>query len=594
MGGFDKTSGNEGQQKESYLDGAIDAVWRRDPNATEPQAQDYLKQIIKTVPLFMGGRVALAGAALTHALDQAKPGDDLGTQLLDGSLGAAKGAGTKAMFDKIGSWDMSFVAKGLGMGMTARTLEVGLSRETYLHDGQFSLRHARSTMMDALGQKQLVADAAIAGIGFGALRGMNRAGLTGVMESRLGGTVLAGTVFGGSAGAFQEFQRQSAQGKFDPVAIARESLIHAGIGSVSAAPGGLQAGLRLHRSDLGPFDPAQTKANFERMHSPVEKTAPVYEPSNPNARYANQMEAFQQGRKAVERPVVEYSITGHDTKMIIPKEFDWSLQRLRAIRETASQPMTLQNFFSVGSARLKLDAHQYRGRYLPEDLIAGLDMTPNSSLIKQFTVTGERHPYAHQVRGHGSNGVLGEAFTKQRELVFYKPPRGWRPEEITVHEWAHLQHDAHSRAFAAFHGALKLEEYGWDSRSNAKLNVKENWGYNSEPLLGADRRAFETMVERAPIRSTVMGRALEESLATLPVERRDANYHRLLERAQYIRQHAEPKARDALRQIGTTRGNNTEHQVAGDVVLEYLSGRMNDKRAQEVLERGWQYDQYRE
>lgn len=585
---IDRSQNSDNKQHGSYLDGAIDAVWRRDPNATGPQGQDYLKELIKTVPLFMGGRVALAGAAALNAFDQAKPEDSAGTQLLDGALGATKGAAMKLMFDKIGGANVNFVAKGVGMGLTARTLEVGLNRNSYLENGEFSFTHGlKETGWSMISPKQLGADMVIGSLGYGALRNMGH-----LPESRLMGTVMTGTVFGASSGAFHELNRQTAQGKFDFLALGKETLIHGGIGGLGAAPGGFQAALKYRPENFGPIPPELSRANRERLYDPVDTTALARVAKQPGAKYSSMGDFYMNGLHDVNVPVREYSISGHSTKLQIPTAFDNALPGIRANRELAAQPMFGEKFnlaqtLRVAGARLQLDASPLRGRYLPEDLVTGLDMTPNSALIKQLMAAENAPTTDVRIKQHGGEPAIAEKFNGDR-LVFYRPPENWHPDNTFVHEWSHIQHDGNKPAFAAFHAALKLEQYGYDYRGYAKYNVNENWAVNSEPLLGASQKEFQTLVDRAPVRAAVMGKALTEALSAVPAEQWTAHQKLLADRAKYIEEQVVPRAKQDL-----ARANGADARVA-DIVREYLDGKMNTTRADEVLGMKWEYDYYRE
>lgn len=596
----DRQGAADKQQHASYLDSAIDSVWRRDPNATTPQPQDYLKDLIKTVPLFMGGRVALMGASALGALDQARPGDSAGTQAVDGFLGAVKGAATKRAFDGLGAMPTNFVVKGVAMGMTARTLDVGFTRQTYFdNNGDFSIGHGVWNVAGtAFGPKALAGDMVTAGMGLGAMRGLEKLGVGRLQESRLFSNVANGTIFGGSTGMYQEFQRQTAEGKFDPLGIAKETFIHAGVGGLGAAPGGFQAALKYRVSDFGPVPLEQSQANLARMRDPIETTGKAPEQVDPNRRWESQAQFFNEGLRMGDQSVRQYSIDGHTTKLQIPIAYDNALPGIRQMRATASEPLFADNVLNlahtlrVAGARIQNDFSPLRGRYLPEDLIRGLDQTPDSSLINSIMASPNEPPYSYRVgRFRQRNDAIAEMFQDNR-FLFFRPPEGWHPDNTFLHEWSHIQQRDNKSAFAAYHAALKLEEYGWDNHDYAKKNVFENWSVNSEPLLGADPVAFKRLVDMAPLRSVVLGRALEESLSVVPPERRPVNYDMLMQRVEYIKENALPNARRMMN-AGGSRGATGDHLNAMTVMEEFLAGKIDGKRADDILKMDWQYDYYR-
>lgn len=589
------------ERQPSHLDNAIGSVWAREaaaPNSA-PAPQDYLKDLIKTVPLFMSGRGALASAAVLHALDAAKPSDDAGTQVADGLFGAAKGAAMKATFDKIGGMNTNFAIKGLGMGMTARTLDVGLTRGTYYQDGQFSFMDGiKKTASTTFAKDNLIADAAITGLGFGGLKALNASRFGHITESRFFGTVLPGTVFGASSGAYQEVQRQSRAGTFDPLALAKETFLNAGLGGVAAVPGGFQAAVRYNPRDYGPVSMAESKANFERLHSPVEKNVPITERSGAKWIYKSAQEFWDIGLHKPLRPVREYSISGHETKLHVPIEFDNALGRLRTTRDIASQPMfdkgwwRLDHSAKVAGARLRLDTNSHNGRFLPEDLITGLDRSPDRTMINDILYRPDVSPYSYRVgRFREVNQAVAEMLAGGK-MVFYKPPKGWNPTSTLQHEWAHIQQDRNPTAYAAFHAALKLEEYGWDHHGYAKTNVAENWAVNSEVLLGTNQARFNTMAEQAPIRTAVFGRALKEILDAVPPDARGPNYGDLQARVNHIRQNVEPRA---VQQLNERTGNGDPTiQNSAKIMKDFLSGKITPERAQKILGQEWKYDYFRE
>jgi hypothetical protein len=587
-----------GRDKHSYLDAAIDAVWARDAAAVGPQPQDYLKDFTKTVPLFMGGRYAMASAAVLYAMDQMNPNDSAGTQVVDGVMGGAKGAITKAAFDKVGAWETNFALKGLGLGMTARTLEVGLTRQTYMNNGEVDLfQGLKTTAGTAFSPKHLAADVAVTGMGFAALRGFQNTRFSSFAESRFGGTVLSGTAFGGSSGAFHELQRQSAIGDYDAGTLLKQTFLHAALGTAAAVPGGVQASVRFNPRDFGPVPMEQTKANFDRLHSPVEKLAPFREANGAKSNYSSMLDYMQNGMHTVNRPVIEYSVTGHTTKLQIPVEFDKALVNLRALREQASQPMfdkgwyRLDHIASVAGARMRLDMNSHVGRFLPEDLVTGMDLSPNSRMINEMMAMPGAAPYGARIRGYKqSNDAVAEMLHGGR-LIFYKPPRGWDPTPTALHEWAHIQHYSQPVEYAAFHAATKIEEYGWVHHDYAKTKVQENWAVHSEPLLGVSDKQFRAFADNAPTRAAVMGRALNEILNTVPVEARGPNFEQLKSRVEYIRQHSEPTALDNARKAAEQPPGDI--RTSGNIMLEYLQGKITPERAQEILKMDWNYDYFR-
>ncbi|HEY9871330.1 MAG TPA: hypothetical protein V6D08_19380, partial [Candidatus Obscuribacterales bacterium] len=241
------------RQEQNLKDGkavdsqAIQALVKSDREAVHLQSEilHYGSGFLKTAGLFMRGRVGLAGTVAMYALDQVRPGDSFKEQLADAALGAAKGGLMKGAFHFMGDKPVGIAAKGVGLGVSSRVLELGLTRQTYLDSktGEFSLsKGLTDTVHGTLNKTALAADVVIFGAAHGMLRGGNRLVGGAIDKSPLATTMLTGTTFGLSAGATGEILRQNAAGEeFDLGKIIKRGLIQGAIDTVAAAPGGLQA-----------------------------------------------------------------------------------------------------------------------------------------------------------------------------------------------------------------------------------------------------------------------------------------------------------------------------------------------------------------
>ncbi|MBI4533899.1 MAG: hypothetical protein HY711_08110, partial [Candidatus Melainabacteria bacterium] len=205
----------------------------------------YVGGFFKTAGLFMRGKLGLAGTVAIYALDQMNPTDGLKTQLADLAMGGAKGGLMKGMFHLMGDKPVNIAAKGVGLGVTSRVLELGLTRGTYtdLRTGEASLQQGFTNVIrGSLSREALAADVIIFGAAHGLMGKAN--GLSGkaIERSPLLSTMLTGTTFGMSAGAYTEIQRELATGQgLDLSKIIKSSLIQGAIDTVAAGPGGMQA-----------------------------------------------------------------------------------------------------------------------------------------------------------------------------------------------------------------------------------------------------------------------------------------------------------------------------------------------------------------
>lgn len=207
------------EPRRSYLqEGVHDCVgliWHDERSQARAKVEDLAAQFVTTVPLFIGGARGFAVSAAFDALNEAKVGDTAQHQWEDAGLGVTKGLMTKGAFEYIGkrnTWN--FAQKGMAMGASFRSLDRGLSRETYNINGQTNILGGLEQMAaSALNPSALVTDVAMYGVArFGLSAADAGRAMLGAPEfsiSRRAANMLAGTAFGFTSGAFGEVQRQS-------------------------------------------------------------------------------------------------------------------------------------------------------------------------------------------------------------------------------------------------------------------------------------------------------------------------------------------------------------------------------------------------
>ncbi|HEY9869199.1 MAG TPA: hypothetical protein V6D08_08535 [Candidatus Obscuribacterales bacterium] len=216
----------------------------REAIAMQDEISRYAGGFLKTAALFLRGKVGLAGTVALFALDQMRPHDSFKTQLADMAMGAAKGGLLKGTFNLLGKKDVGIAAKGVGLGVSSRVLELGLTRQTYMEPGgQLSLtRGLARTVQGSLSREALLTDVVVFAGAHGLLKGANSLSLGRVERSPVLKTVLTGTTFGVSNGATGELIRQQAAGQdLDLWQVVKRGLIQGGVDGVAAVGGGLQS-----------------------------------------------------------------------------------------------------------------------------------------------------------------------------------------------------------------------------------------------------------------------------------------------------------------------------------------------------------------
>src|SRR5262249_37188883 len=210
----------------------------------QDEINHYAGGFLKTGALFLRGRMGLAGTIGVYALDQMNPRDSLKTQLTDMTLGMAKGGLMKGAFDLLGQKEVSVAAKGVGLGITSRTLDLGLTRGTYMTpSGDFRLSTGlANTVSGSLNRTSLATDAVVFVGARGLFQGADSLAGGAIKRSPLLTTMLTGTTFGIANGATGELARQQSAGEsFDAWKLVRRSLLQGAFDTFAAAPGGVQS-----------------------------------------------------------------------------------------------------------------------------------------------------------------------------------------------------------------------------------------------------------------------------------------------------------------------------------------------------------------
>ena len=238
-------TGSDSPAHKSYLERAVgstvETVFSGASDATAAEVTHYAKTSLKMVPLFMRGRGAVLGIGSLYALDEAKIGDGFKDQVIDASLGAAKGFALKGSFEIAMRKGVSPSMAGLQLGAMSRFSESALTRSNYYSQDGFSLsRGLTKSVTDSLKPSHLLVDAAafslsdlVAGRLYAVSRGKAFSNPV-VTHSITGGTM------GFMSGAGYELSRQLETGKMDPLLLARRAAGETIFGTLAGTAGGWQ------------------------------------------------------------------------------------------------------------------------------------------------------------------------------------------------------------------------------------------------------------------------------------------------------------------------------------------------------------------
>ncbi|MBI2809385.1 MAG: hypothetical protein HYX67_00945 [Candidatus Melainabacteria bacterium] len=318
---------------------------------TDQLITQYGAGMVKTAGLFIPNRVGYAISGIAYALDQAKPGDSISDQLIDGGLGAAKGLGIKGSFTYLGSKDMGIAMKAVSLGISARVMDSALTRETYAdgHGGYSATAGLAKTVDQSFNRTALASDVITFGLAHGALSGINGITSGALRNSPFWSTVATGGVFGASAGSVQEINRQQQSGeKFDIQKIITSAALTGATDMIAAGPGARMASGRAFadRQEI------VTDRSSEKTESP--KINPVLQRNFPES-HSREFQLVNSDQQVIEQlrsnpkgfvlaPVQEVTASG-----VLGPPGNMILQHLEPFQDSASR-RAIAKTASIGSA----------------------------------------------------------------------------------------------------------------------------------------------------------------------------------------------------------------------------------------------------
>lgn len=249
------------QQQRSLLGEAVHQVvglaWGGDSTA-RATTENVITQVAANVSYFVGGKFGYIGSAALSALNSTKTGESAGEMMEDLALGSVKGLATRGAFQYFGGQNMNFAMKGMAMGVSQRTLDVGLNRQTYLDgDGKFTLGTGLALAgAEALAPKALLVDVATFGV---------------MSRSPWKNVALTGFAAGATSGAISEVQNELDHNEpLNPGKILGSIAEQGAVMSVSSmlghklTPAGTAAVIRPMETRIEPSQPA-SKTLGERL-----------------------------------------------------------------------------------------------------------------------------------------------------------------------------------------------------------------------------------------------------------------------------------------------------------------------------------------
>lgn len=213
-------------------------------NSWKPAIVDGATQVLKSAPLFVRGSGALPMAAFVSMLDEIKSKDSWKEQAIDGLLGVTKGSLQKWMLNKASLTGLGIGAQSGWLGVGARAIDTGLTRQNYLDDaGKFSFSGGVNKVTGSIfSPTAIVADVASVYTGSKLLGRVDKLVDGRIIASPMLSTMAGGALFGLTSGTAGEIQRELLnKERLDPVSVLQHGLISGMINGIAATPGALQS-----------------------------------------------------------------------------------------------------------------------------------------------------------------------------------------------------------------------------------------------------------------------------------------------------------------------------------------------------------------
>lgn len=236
--------------------------------------EKYGKMFAKAVPLFVDRKRAVSLAIGVYGADQASPTDSAKTQVVDFALGGTKGFVMKNTLAQMGAWKASPAMKGIGLGITSRVVDTGLTRHTWMDakTGEISPGLGmQKTIMAAADPRAVATDALLFGAAEFTMGRLNYA-TKGALYNHPALPVMAtGGIYGLGSGATEEVLRQKhANEDFDLSKVLYRASMASMTNTLAAGVGGLDRArsfrlppveLRRVKADDGPVPERVAKFN---------------------------------------------------------------------------------------------------------------------------------------------------------------------------------------------------------------------------------------------------------------------------------------------------------------------------------------------
>lgn len=199
--------------------------------------------------------------------------------------------------------------------------------------------------------------------------------------------------------------------------------------------------------------------------------------------------------------------------------------------------------FDDAALKAPLDAAMSDGLLTPSQAASVVESFPNSSLVKRLFVLDFDHPHEpwlQQIAGPQAH-VYGEAFPNG-DVYLYKPTNSESTQVTADHEWSHLLKLKSIKQSELFDTIGSSEMIRLGTTGEPISSNSEAWSILGQRLLSTDQLSAKSYALANPIRSSLYGRALGESLNSLLPSERGTGYQQQIDLVNYIESQVRPQA----------------------------------------------------
>lgn len=215
----------------------------------------------------------------------------------------------------------------------------------------------------------------------------------------------------------------------------------------------------------------------------------------------------------------------------------------------------------------------YRDKAHPVDLIPFLEEVPDRTLIKRLVLLDTANPQdPWHAKTYRPGFTSAASAASDGTVTYYRQDRDFFSRETAYHEWSHLLENQVKGESAANEAAFGYEQ-AWDPSDYSRRDNNEMFAEMGASLLHPDGDQFLEAAHRAPVRTAIYTRAMEQALNAAPPEFRSVFATQYEARVGYVKENILPQAVKEL--SGSLNGGNRQDRVASAQILGLIGNRDN-------------------